>query len=328
MTAHVAITDYNLPRDGRIEKTLEAAGLTYKFYDCETNEDVIAAAREADALIIQWASVGEDVLAGADRLKIISRLGVGWDMVDIAAADQHGVVVANTPDYCLEEVATHSISMALYFVRAIGAMDRQVRDGEWAVSEVTPKARRTSETTFSVVGFGRIGSKVAKMASSLGFNVLVADPHVSEEAVSDAGAKLVALEDAISDAHVLSLHAPLTDETRHLINADALSTMREDSFIVNTCRGELIDEEALVGALEKGMIGGAALDVFATEPLPSSSRLREFPNVLLNPHGAWYSQHALDELPIRAAKTVINYLRGEPIASIVNNPSDARMSRK
>lgn len=173
----------------------------------------------------------------------------------------------------------------------------------------------------SVLGFGRIGSIVARGCRALGFRVLVADPYASDDAVRDAGCEPVDIPSAIARADVLTLHVPLTDETRHLIDAAALATMKQDAVIVNTCRGPLIDEDALAAALRDGRLAGAALDVFAEEPLPGSSPLRALDTVLLTPHAAWYSPEALADLPVHAAENVIRSLAGEAVPIV--NPAFA-----
>lgn len=318
MTQHVAITDYDLPRDGRLEGILEQAGLTWQFYDCASEADVIAAASGADALIVQWSRITPSVVEAGPRLRIIGRLGTGCDMIDIGAASARGIVVANAGSYCAEEVAAHSVALAMHVLRGIGQLDRSVRDGQWSVATIVPKARRPSAATFGVVGFGRIGRRVAEMAAGVGFNVLVHDPYVDETDINGVAGPAVALEELLRRSDVVSLHAPLNDETRHLLDRKSLALLQKDAFVVNTCRGELIDENALAAALRAGQIAGAALDVFAQEPLPTDSPLRELPNVVLGPHAAWYSESALDDLPVFVATSVVDFLAGRPVSSIVN----------
>jgi D-3-phosphoglycerate dehydrogenase / 2-oxoglutarate reductase len=311
----VAITDSDLASHAD-EDVLREAGIIVVRFNAPTEDDVIAGLSQvpADALIVQWAPVTEAVLDAAPRCRFISRLGIGYDMVDVAAATQRGVAVANTPDYCVDEVAIHTLAMAMWLVRGLGRFDAAVRAGQWGAAAAYPAAARPTDTVIGVVGLGRIGSQVAAQAKALGFQVIGHDPY----AVPGGGIVLTSLEDLLRSSHLITLHASLTAETRHLIRADTIELMRPGALLVNTCRGELIDEAAVAAALREGRLGGAALDVFRTEPLPAASPLRTLPNVLLSPHAAWYSPASLAALPVRAAQQVVDFLAGVPVPSIVN----------
>ena len=313
----VVITDSDLPGD-EAERILGAAGLRVRRASCRNAEEVVEAARDATALLVQWAPVTASVLDRLDRLRFVSRLGIGHDMIDVAAATARGVAVANTPDYCVQEVAAHTIAMVMALARRLPVLDRAVRDGRWSATGDGAGALRPSRATVAVVGFGRIGSLAAAHAAALGFRVVVHDPNVGEAAVRAAGHEPVELDEALAAADVVTLHVPLTDRTRHLLNGAAIARMRPGAVIVNTCRGGLIDEAALAGALASGRVAGAALDVFEEEPLPAGSPLRTAPGVLLTPHAAWYSPDSLAELPRRAARQIADFLRGGPVPSIVN----------
>jgi D-3-phosphoglycerate dehydrogenase / 2-oxoglutarate reductase len=311
----VAITDSDLASHAD-EDVLREAGITAVRLNATTEDAVITGLSHvpADALIVQWAPVTGAVLDAAPRCRFISRLGIGYDMVDVEAATRRGVAVANTPDYCVDEVAAHTLAMAMWLVRGLGRFDAAVRAGEWAAAAAYPAAARPADTIIGVVGLGRIGSQVAAQAKALGFRVIGHDPY----AAPGEGIALTSLEDLLRSSHLVTLHAPLTAETRHLIRADTIELMRPGALLVNTCRGGLIDEAAAAAALRAGRLGGAALDVFETEPLPASSPLRALPNVLLTPHAAWYSQASLAALPVRAAQQVVDFLAGVPVPSIIN----------
>jgi len=314
---HVLITDFDLPGDAA-EQTLRAAGLRADRAP-DTDADTLAAlGAEAEALIVQWHRIDAPLMDRMPRLKMISRLGIGYDMIDVAAATERGIAVANTPSYCIEEVASHTIAMIMTQARGLPAYDTALRAGEWKPVAARPMAVRPSRTTVSVLGFGRIGSLVARGCRALGFRVLVADPYAPSEAIVAAGCEPVSIEQAIAAADLLTLHVPLTDATRHLIDADSIATMKPGAVIVNTCRGPLIDEAALVAALHDGRVGAAALDVYEVEPLAPGAALREAPNVLLTPHAAWYSPQALEDLPVHAAENIVRFLAGEPVGAIVN----------
>ena len=310
----VVITDSDLASH-EDERVLREAGLTTVRLQAKTEDEVVAGLAEtgADALIVQWAPVAAAALEAAPQCRFISRLGIGYDMIDVAAATERGVAVANTPDYCVDEVVAHTLAMALGLLRGLGRFDAAVRGGQWSAALPYPRACRPSETTIGVIGAGRIGARVATQAQALGFGVLACDPYATE-----AGVPLTTLEDLLRRSDLVTLHAPLTAETRHLVRAETLGLMRPGAMLVNTCRGGLVDEAALAEALREGQLAGAALDVFETEPLPGASPLRSLPNVLLSPHAAWYSPASLAELPVQAARQVVDFLAGRPVPAIVN----------
>jgi D-3-phosphoglycerate dehydrogenase / 2-oxoglutarate reductase len=311
----VVITDSDLASSDD-ERVLRGAGCVITRLQARTEAELIAglAAADPDALIVQWAQVTGAVLDAAPRCRFISRLGIGYDMIDVAAATQRGVAVANTPDYCVTEVVSHTLAMALWLLRGLGKLDASVRDQTWSAALPYPAACRPAQTSIGVVGLGRIGARVARQARALGFQVLATDPF----AAAPEGVTLTDLADLLGRADLVTLHAPLTPETRGLIRAETIKLMRPGALLVNTCRGPLVDEAAVAAAVRSGQLGGAALDVFAAEPLPADSPLRSLPNVLLTPHAAWYSAASLAELPVQAARQVIDFLAGRAVPSILN----------
>lgn len=313
MTApFILVTDCDLPGTV-IEDTLRNADLRADRAPASDPDALVAAGADATGLVVQWASIGAEVMDRMPNLRIISRVGIGYDMVDVEAATARGIAVANTPGYCIEEVAAHTIAMIMTQARGLPAFDRAVRAGTWKAVDARPLAVRPSTTTVSVLGFGRIGSMVARGCRALGFRVLVADPFAAAEAVRDAGCEPVEIADAVARADILTLHVPLTPQTHHLIDAAALETMKRGAVVVNTCRGPLIDEHALAEALRSGQLGAAALDVFDGEPLAGDSPLRGLDQVLLSPHAAWYSPEALADLPVHAARNIVDFLAGAPV---------------
>ncbi|GAA1601746.1 C-terminal binding protein [Leucobacter chromiireducens] len=313
----VLLTDSDLPGTAARD-TLAAAGLTAQAAQTRDPEQLIAAGKDATALVVQWAPITAEVMDGMPNLRIISRLGIGVDMVDLAAATERGIAVANTPTYCVEEVATHTLAMILAQARGLAGYDAAVRAGRWAAVDAQPMSIRPSASTVGVIGYGRIGRMVASSLIAMGFRVLVSDPFLDADAARAAGVVPATLDEALSGADIVTLHAPLTDETRHMLNAQSIARMRQGAVVVNTCRGPLIDEDALADAIESGHLGGAALDVFAAEPLPADSRLRANERVLLTPHAAWYSPEALADLPVHAAQNVVEFLAGRPVPAILN----------
>ncbi len=326
MSPLVVVTDSDLPSDGAEERLLGEAGLEAGRADCRSEQDVIDQCAGADALIVQWAPVSARVLDALEGLRMISRLGIGYDMIDLDAATERGVAVANTPDYCIEEVACHTLALVLDQARGVAELDRAVRSGRWAAPASYPDAARPSTTTVAVIGYGRIGVRVAQSLRAIGFRVLVHDRYVSDRRIRDDGLVPATLDEALAGADIVTLHVPLTADTQHMIGAGAIAAMRRGARLVNTCRGGLVDERALADALRDGHLAGAGLDVFEAEPPPAESPLRTLPAVTLSPHAAWYSAAALADLPVLATRQAIDFLAGRPVPSIVN-PAYAEASR-
>ncbi len=318
MRALVVVTDSDLPSDGAEERLLGDAGHECRRAACRSEQDVIDQCAGADALIVQWAPVSARVLDAVPGVRIISRLGIGYDMIDVEAATERGVAVANTPDYCIEEVACHTLALVLDQARGAVALDRAVRAGRWAAPASFPDAARPSTTTVAVIGYGRIGMRVAASLRAIGFRVLVHDRFVRDRPIRDDGLVPATLAEALAAADIVTLHVPLTAETQHMIDAAAIAAMRRGGRIVNTCRGGLVDERALADALRDGHLAGAGLDVFEAEPPPPDSPLRALPAVTMSPHAAWFSAAALADLPVTATRQAIDFLAGRPVASIVN----------
>ncbi|HEX3615127.1 MAG TPA: C-terminal binding protein [Solirubrobacteraceae bacterium] len=273
---------------------------------------------EADAILVTYAPITERVIAAAPRCRIIARLGIGYDNVDIAAASQAGVVVTNVPDYCLDEVADHAMALLLASVRqVVGAVNR-VRDGEWDGGR--GEIHRMRGRRLALIGLGGVGRRMAIRAQAFGVSVVAYDPYVTEWDF-DSVQRAETLVEAVADADYISLHSPLTEATRHVINADLISEMRRTPIIVNTSRGPLIDHHALLDGLDSGMLTGATLDVTDPEPPAVGDRLRTDPRVLVTPHMAFYSIEAGEELRRRAATEVVRVLNGEQPENAVNGPA-------
>lgn len=314
----VLLTDSDIPGSAA-EDALREAGFAVKKSPVGAPAAYGDDAAEVEALVVQWAPISGDVMDSFPRLRLISRLGIGYDMIDVEAATARGIAVANTPSYCVEEVAAHSIAMIMSLSRGLPHYDRTMRKQLWQPVAAYPMAARPSTTTVAVVGFGRIGSKVALGLKTLGFRVLVIDPFASKESVAGAGCEPVELAEALSESDIVSLHVPLDDQTRHMLRPETIATMKKGAVVVNTCRGGLIDETALIDALRSGQLGAAALDVFEQEPLSSDHPFLQQENVLISPHAAWYSPESLKDLPVHAAQNVIDFFaQGDAAVPIVN----------
>jgi D-3-phosphoglycerate dehydrogenase len=312
--ALVVITDCDHGTIAPEEAVLRAAGVEYRLHQAKSEEEVIAVAREADAIILQYVPITGRVLDALPRCRVAVRYGVGVDTIDLAAATERGVIVANVPDYCMDEVSDHALAMGLALWRGVVLYDRAIRGGTWSAAMKTPMARLRGKVA-GVVGLGRIGSCFAAKAAGIGMSVIGCDPYLAD---LPAGVRKVSFEALLREADLISLHLPLSAETKHLINDAALRLVKPTALLVNTARGGLVDTAALVQALQEGRIGGAALDTLEREPIPADSPLLGFPNVILAPHAGWYSDQSVQDLKRKTAEAAVAVLRGERPYSVVN----------
>lgn len=242
--------------------------------------------------------------------RVIARYGVGVDNIAVERATRRGILVTNVPDYCVEEVSDHAIALLLAASRRLDRAQASMRSGQWGTG-IMKGVQRLCEQTAGIVGFGRIGQAAARKVRPFVRTVLAFDPVVPAETIAAQGAEPVDLPTLLRSSDYVSLHCPLFPETEHLINADTLRLVRPGAWLVNTSRGELVDEGALIDALAAHRLGGAALDVFGKEPVPGDSRLFGLDNVILTPHVAWYSERALEDLQRLAAEQVCAVLQGK-----------------
>lgn len=303
----ILISDQNFGDDARVERELaEQAGWELVVADCHTEEEVAEALGEhrPDALLVQFAPVGARALADANGLTAIVRYGVGVDNIAVDVAGARGIAVGRVPDYCVEEVAEHTVALLLTVERRVVDLALQTRTGgwDWQVAEPT---RRVADLRLGLVGFGQIARAVAARATGFGMRVAAYDPGVEPHAMREEGVEPLAFEDLLGRSDVLSLHVPLTVETRGLIGRAELDLLPEGAIVLNTARGGLVDESALAEALAAGRLRGAGIDVLAEEPPPAAHPLRTAPGAVLTPHAAWYSQTAVAELRRKAVETAI-----------------------
>lgn len=286
--------------------------------DCTTEEEVIAAARDAHAVLVREAPVGRRAVASLRNCRAIVRYGVGVDNIDLAAAAERGIYVANVPGYGTEEVSDHAVALLLACIRNLLRRDRRLREGRFE-TDIDEEIFRTTGKVLGLVGYGRISRAVhRKWKGFLPSRVLVFDPYADPGPVAENGGEAVELDRLLSESDYVSLHAPLTPETRRLIDAEALRRMKPTAILVNTARGELVDEGALADALLRGEILAAGLDVFESEPVPPDHPLAALPDVVLTGHVGWYSRDAVRELQTRAAGEVKRILGGERPENWVN----------
>lgn len=311
----VLITDYDFP-DVDLELALyRDAGVEVVTAQCRTEDEVIKAAEGCQGLLVQYAPVNAKVFAARPEIRIASRYGAGFDTINTDDAASHGVWVANSPDYGVGEVATHALAMALDLMRNITGYDRDVKAGKWHYTSAG-KIQRASEMTIGIVGLGRIGKRMAHISRNLFKRVIAYDPHIIDGDFP-AYVERVSKEQLYAQAHVVSLHTPLNDETRGMVDASVLKLMQQDSFLVNSARGGLVNIDDLLQALD-GPLKGAALDVLPVEPPQTGSAIVQHPRVLLSPHAAFYSEVAAQELRRKAAQNLIDWDRtGRPSYVVV-----------
>lgn len=306
----IAITDSVFPSLEPAIAALKRIDPEFRMAQSTGADDILAVARDADAILVTYAKLPGELLRQLKRCKVIGRFGLGVDNIDVKTATERGIVVTYVPDYCLQEVSDHAMALILALARKVTFSNNLVQSGRWEMPAVVP-IHRLEGQTLGLVGFGNIPRRLSPKAMALGLKVVAYDPFASDDAARAAGVQLVGFEKLLEISDFISLHAPLTPQTRGLLNADAFSRMKKGAYLINTARGWLVDEEALVAALDSGQLGGAALDVVATEPLAKGSSLLRRANVILTPHTAFYSVEALEELQTKCASDVARVLSGE-----------------
>jgi len=281
----------------------------------QKEEDVLRACKEADGIINQYSLLTRKVLENLPKCKVVSRYGVGVDSVDLRAATDLGIIVANVPDYCIDEVANQTISMILTLIRKTAFFDQKVKSGQWDFRLGIP-IYRTRGKTLGLIGCGKIGLEVGKRMSSFGVKVITFDPYLDKVS---GGIELKDFDTVLKESDFISIHCPLNDSTRHLIGEREFRKMEKRPLLINTSRGPIIDERALIQALEEDLISGAGMDVLEKEPPDSQNPLLKMENVILSPHISFYSVESISELKRRTAKNVSDVLTGKWPGSVVNH---------
>ena len=314
----VAVTDFSFPTLEVEESILKPLGYQVIGGQCKTPEALIPFVQDADAVITQFAPVKAEVIAAMKKAKVIVRYGIGVDNVDLAAARERGIPVCNVPDYCIDEVADHTLAFILGVTRQVVPNTLHVRGGKWGLPNPLDHMRTLRDLTVGVVGFGRIGREVASRLAPFKCHRLVHDPVTSPDVIRAAGCEPCELNTLIEQSDVLTLHCPSTAETRRMLNAASISTMKPGSIVINLARGDLIETAALVSALQSGHISAAAIDVCDPEPIPLDSPLRQLENVIVASHVASASVKAVRKLRETAANLAAMALKGEKLPNIVN----------
>jgi D-3-phosphoglycerate dehydrogenase len=306
----IAVTDSVFPSLDPAKAALARLDPTYRMSKSVNADDIVAVAKDADAVLVTYAKLTREVLMQLTRCKAIGRFGLGVDNIDLVTAKEKGIAVNYVPDYCIREVSDHAMALLLALIRKIPLSNKLVQSGRWEMPAVVP-IRRIEGTVLGLVGFGHIPRLVAPKAQAFGIKVIAHDPYAKLEVFKAADVDSVDFDTLLKTSDYVSVHAPLLPATRGMMNTAAFAKMKKGAYLVNTARGPLIDEPALVAALDSGQVGGAGLDVVATEPLAKDSPLLGRDNVIISPHTAFYSIEALDELQTKCATDVARVLSGE-----------------
>lgn len=306
----IAIADSPFPSLDPVKQALAKLDPEYRVSKSSSAEDIIEVARDADAIIVCYAKITAEVINSLTNCKVIGRTGLGVDNIDIPAAAAKDITVTYVPDYCLHEVSDHAMALLLAMARKVPLANKLAQQGRWEMPSVQP-IYRLGGRVLGLVGFGNIPRTMVPKAKAFGLKVITSDPFVSEDLLKELDVENFSFEDMLAQSDFVSVHAPLLPQTRGLMNAEAFAKMKKGAVVINTARGPLIDEDALLAALDSGHLGGAALDVITTEPMPKDSPLIGRDNLILTPHTGFYSVESLIELQTKCATDVAHVLQGE-----------------
>jgi D-3-phosphoglycerate dehydrogenase / 2-oxoglutarate reductase len=306
----IAVTDSPFPSLDPAKAALARLDPELRMAASAAAPDILAVAQDADAILVTYAKLPAELLRELTRCKVIGRFGLGVDNIDLKAAAELGITVTYVPDYCMHEVSDHAMALLLALARKIPLSNQLVQNGRWEVPPVVP-IHRIRGQVLGLVGFGNIPRTLAPKAKAFGLRVIAHDPFVQADVFAGAGVERMAFDELLRSSDFISVHAPLTPATRGMFNADAFAKMKRGAILINTARGPLVDEDALIAALDSGQLSAAALDVVTVEPLTRQSRLLGRDNLVLTPHTGFYSVEALEELQTKCASDVARVLRGE-----------------
>lgn len=325
MTFKIVVTDYEFADLAPEQAVLERAGLSLVPAQCRSEEELIEVCADADAIINQYAQITPRVIAALDKCKVISRYGIGLNTIAVPEATAAGICIANVPDGSLEDVSDHAAAMMLALARGLGRFDAAVRSGRWDYTVAKPLFRMRGKT-LGLLSFGQIPQRLARKMTAFGVSIIAHDPFANQALAAELGVTLVDSDTLYRQSDFLSIHVPLTDSTLGLVGAAQFALMKPSAYLINTARGPVVDQAALVDALQAGAIAGAGLDVFEREPLGADHPLAAMPNVLLSPHCAWYSEESEVEIRSKAAQNVVDVFQGRLPAYHVNRDVQPRFS--
>ena len=316
----VVVTDDRYGGYREEEEVFRDQGIRLRVCNFQSPQEAIEGLRGADAILCNLFPMTEEVIESTDACRVISRYGVGYDNVAVEAATRRGIWVARVPDYASEETSDQALSLLLGYIRKIPFKDQAIRRGRWNLHREQP-SRRISGKVFGIVGYGRVGQALHRKIRGFSLSrVLICDPTEDSAYIADQGGEKVPLEVLLAEADYVSLHIPLKPETRRLIGREELKGMKSSAILINTSRGGVVDEAALAWALSTAEIAGAGLDVFEEEPINPNNPLLNSERVILSDHTGWYSEESLKELKTKAARNILEVLKGRPPLYAVNKP--------
>jgi D-3-phosphoglycerate dehydrogenase / 2-oxoglutarate reductase len=314
----VAVTDHTFPVLDIEQELLHQSGVELRDGNSKEVAVLKTLVADADVVIAQFAPINSEVIGAMERARAIVRYGIGVDNVDLEAARQRGIPVCNIPDYCIDEVADHTLAFILSTTRQVVPNTLLIREGKWGLATPLDQMRTLRDQTVGIVGFGRIGREVAARLAPFKCRRLVFDAFIPEDAIRAAGCEGASFDTLLAQSDIVTLHCPSTPQTKKLLNADSLARMRRGAAVINLARGDLVETASLVAALQSGQIASAAIDVCDTEPIPADSPLRSLPNVIAASHIASASPKAVRTLRETAARIALIALRGDPLPNVVN----------
>jgi D-3-phosphoglycerate dehydrogenase len=319
MALNVLVTDHTFDPLDLEQRILEPLGVFLDARQCKSVEQLLPLVGDADAVLTQFSPVNAQVIAAMKKVRVIVRYGIGVDNVDLAAARERGIPVCNVPDYCIDEVADHTLAFILAVTRQVVPNCIGVRGGHWRLAVPLSEMRTLRSLTVGVVGFGRIGREVVRRLLAFRATIQVFDPAVNPKEIESAGVSAItSLDEMLPQCDIITLHCPSTAQTRRMLGAERFAKMKRGSILVNLARGDLVDTAALVAALQSGQLAAAALDVCDPEPIPPEHPLLRMPNVIVAPHVASTSVRAVRTLRETAAGLVARRLRSEALLNVVN----------
>jgi D-3-phosphoglycerate dehydrogenase len=317
MRFKVVITDYIYGEPDEEARILGAIGAELELHDCKTEDEVLEVTRDADGVLNTYAPMPRRVIEGLRECKAIARYGIGFDTIDVDAATEKGIAVMNVPTYCVDEVADHALALILAASRKVLHFDRSIRSGRWDWRDGKPIQRLRTQT-LGLVAVGRIGRALVERIRPIGMRVIAFDPYVPDDKMKEMGIEPVSLDELLAESDIISVHTPLTKETRHMLAYEQFRKMKRTAILVNTSRGPVINVSDLARALEEKHIALAALDVLEKEPPAKDDPILKLENVILTPHTAFYSEGSVRESKITASGDVARVLTGKRPVNCVN----------
>lgn len=309
----VVITEHSFTTLAREIDAVKQAGGVFVEHQCKNSEDAVAVLNGAFVALVQLVKITEQAVAGMQPGGVIIRYGVGVDNIPLVACAKHNIRICNVPDYGAATVADHAMAMLLSLLLRLPQLDKQVRSGAWDARVIRSEVASLANVTLGLYGIGRIGQAVLRRAAGFGMRCIAVDPLVKASDLPDCQVELVTEQQLLQQADAISLHLPLTDETRGKLNVEFFAKLKPNAVIVNCSRGGLINEDDLASALKAGTLAGAGIDTVQVEPLPSDSPLRQAPNLILSPHSAWCSLQSEQQLQQSVADEIFRALRGEKL---------------